>query len=160
MTTQDYSYQKELDGVEVIDLKVNQSDDGSFTQVAQFGESTRFAAQKKLQFNHSILLPGALKAWHRHCAQKDYWYCFQPLLVGLYDDRRDSPTKGLSRRFMLCNQLLVIPENLHHGVANLSHEPRHLFYMVDNFFNPVNPDEYRDDYNKFVPKGFWQMTKG
>jgi hypothetical protein len=45
------------------------------------------------QWSHSLMHPGAVKAWHIHKKQTDWWYIVVgPLKVALYDTRPDSPT--------------------------------------------------------------------
>lgn len=153
MTKQDYGAKPSIMGVRIKDLKTLYSDDGSFTELGRFG------TYGKLQINLSVLEPGAIKAFHLHNMQEDFWMTTEPLLVGLFDGREDSPTFGTQMRFVLCNQGLRIPEGVLHGVANLGASPRSLIYAVTNFFNPEDPDEERYPWD-YLGKDFWEMTRG
>lgn len=150
---QDYKPKPKIHDVLVQDLKTHYMDDGYFTEVA------RLKNQDKVQFNHSVLFPGAIKGFHHHDYQEDKFYCYEPLLIGLYDLREDSVTYGTSMRFMLCNQLLTIPRKVLHGVCNVMKHNVDLFYLVDNFFNAVKPDEGRID-PMILGENFWKMSIG
>lgn len=153
METQDYKAKPKIEGVILQDLKTHYMDDGYFTEIARLTDTP------EVQFNHSVLFPGAIKAFHIHKSQNDYWYCFRPLLVSLYDLREDGPTLGTNMRFMLCNQLLKIPIGVLHGVSNVMKSDVDLFYVVDKFFNPENPDEGRIDPFLLGDK-HWHMSIG
>lgn len=153
MTKQDYGAQKKIHDIELIDLKTFHSSDGSFTELF------RLEGYDKLQFNLSVLEAGAIKAYHEHTSQIDFWTCTEPLLVNLYDGRQDSPTHGVKMRFVLCNQMLKINPGILHGVGNLGAKPRTLLYAVTNFFNPKDPDEIRLPWN-YLGERVWEMDKG
>ena len=116
------------------------------------------------QVNYSEVLPGAIKAGHYHLKQEDYWFVTprSRLLVGLKDLREDSPTFGSVMRIVMGDgkaQLLVIPEGVLHGVANLGQESGDLFYFTTNHFNIEDPDEYRLSPEEFG-EAFWEIQKG
>lgn len=150
---QDYKAKLKIHDIEVIDLKTHGMDDGLFTEIA------RVTGEETLQFNHSVIFPGAIKAWHIHKRQFDIWHTFKPLLVGLYDAREDSPTHGISMRFMLHNQSVKIPAGIAHGCANNLKSDVDLFYIVNKFFDPADPDEGRLAYD-FLGNHFWKMSIG
>ncbi len=153
MTKQDYGAKPVIEGVKLEPLTTFYSDDGSFTELF------RLEGHERLQLNHSILLPGAVKALHRHQKQTCYWHSWEPLLVGLRDDREDSPTFQVVMRFILCNQSLKIPIGVAHGASNLTPYPVSLIYGVTEFFNPEDPDEERIPPEELGDQ-FWIMSKG
>jgi len=162
MTVQDYKPKPRIHDVEIIDLKTHAMDDGLFTEIA------RVVGENTLQFNHSVVFPGAIKAWHIHNkkghdykkgSQFDIWYTFKPLLVGLYDAREESPTHGIQMRFTLFNQAVRINPGIAHGCANILTTPVDLFYIVNRFFDPENPDEGRLPVD-FLGMDFWKMRLG
>lgn len=167
MTKQDYGAQPKIHDVVIKDLKTHWSDDGSFKEVARLefwgpgnldDPHNWNEGPDRLQFNHSIMMPGAIKAFHYHKAQRDYFYSFQPVLVILHDLREKSPTLGNTMRFVMCNQLVEVPEEVLHGLAPISPEPTHLFYLSTNFFDGT--DEYRESWD-FLGKEIWEFpTKG
>ena len=149
---QDYSQAKTIEGVKLTPLKFHQSLDGEFAEV------NRFEGVDMIQWNHSILRPQVIKAFHVHQHQIDWWYSTDPLFVVLHDARRNSPTEGLTQRLCLNRALLEIPKNVWHGVLNPNYRDANLFYIVNNFFNPANPDEGRVAWDK-LGKEVWEMPK-
>ena len=154
MAKQDYSDKTVIDGVKITDLKTFYSDDGSFTEIGRFCGDDR----EDYQINLSVLNPGAVKAFHRHEYQDDQWMTWEPLLVGLRDDRENSPTFQQTMRFVLCNQSLWIPKGVLHGCANLTGRPVHLIYWVNQHFNPKDPDEIREPWDS-LGASFWEMKR-
>ncbi len=161
MTKQDYGAKPKIHDVIIRDLKVNWSDDGSFTELMRFGAGANsiIDSQDQLQINLSLIQPGATKAFHRHQSQFDVWATWEPLLVRLYDGRLDSPTFNTSMRFVLCNQSLYIGAGISHGCRNLNNHPIHLLYAVSQFFNPEDPDEIREPWD-MIGSEDWEMSKG
>lgn len=149
VTKQDYGAKPVIEGVEITSLLWNYSDDGQFLEWGHLQD------YEKVQLNHSIMLPGATKAFHFHEKQEDGFYCFQPLLLILHDLREDSPTKGVTMRQVICNHLAIIPKEVIHGIKNINPAPAHLFYFTTNFFDGT--DEGRLPYD-FLGKSIWDMT--
>lgn len=149
---QDYSTPRTIQGVKLTPMKFHQSLDGEFAEIA------RFEGQEKLQWNHSILRPQVIKAFHEHSYQKDYWYALEPLIVVLFDERYKSPTFGNLQRLCLNRAILEIPIGVIHGVKNPHYKDANLFYMVDNFFNAEEPDEDRHAWDRFGTE-VWEMPK-
>jgi len=100
------------------------------------------------QINYSLMYPNVIKAWHRHKLQTDFWMCVMGhARVGIY---RESPHDSKTWSMVLGQMkpgVLIIPNNLWHGVATVSHEPCGLFYYVTHAFNLKNPDEERRAYD-------------
>lgn len=153
---QDYGRQPKIHDVIIKNLSWKYQDDGQFLELA------RYIGESKLQLNLSIIQPGAIKAFHQHQLQWDEWFCWEPLLVRLYDGRLDSPSFNTSMRFMLCNQSLRINPGISHGVRNLNDHPVCLFYTVSNFFNPEDPDEIREPWDMLdsPENSLWEMQRG
>lgn len=156
---QNYSKAPVIEGVEITPLTTHYSDDGSFTEVG------RFSSVPNLQINHSVIQPGAIKAFHAHEGQIDWWACWEPLLVILHkpndiNSRSEVAIKyGQTMRFVLCNQRLKIPAGTLHGCRNLNNHPVSLLYAVDQFFNPENPDELRFSWD-ILGAYQWEMSRG
>lgn len=157
MTKQDYGVKPFIDGVQIKDLKVHYMEDGSFMELFRFGEHAN--TPEFLQINLSVIVPGAIKGFHKHDFQNDRWATWEPLLVRLYDGRLDSPTFNMSMRFMLCNQALFIPKGVSHGASAIQGRPVHLLYAVDQLFNPSDPDEIREPWD-MLDSALWEMQKG
>ena len=101
-------------------------------------------------------LPGVVKGWHLHKMQTDNVVCVYGMIrLGLYDDRKDSPTYGLVNEFYLGvhNPLLVqIPPLVYHGWKCVSVEEAMIVNTVTKPYDYKNPDEYRlDAHDNHIP---------
>jgi dTDP-4-dehydrorhamnose 3,5-epimerase len=109
-------------------------------------------------------LPGVVKAWHLHKLQTDNVVCVAGMLrLGLYDDRKDSPTFGLTNQFFLGvhQPLLVqIPPFVYHGWKCVSLEEALIINTVTKPYNGEQPDEYRlDPHDNHIPWD-WSQKDG
>jgi dTDP-4-dehydrorhamnose 3,5-epimerase len=166
---QTYAAKPTIAGVLLTEVPVARSADGLFAELARAdgqGGVQGLEGFRPVQWNWSLLQPGAVKAWHLHLDQEDLWIVppDSTLLVGLADLRRDSPTKSGLQRLVLgggrCHRLLV-PRGVAHGVANLGPQPQILLYAVNRFFtpDPDRTDEWRLPWDRFGAE-FWAMGRG
>src|SRR5262245_42913509 len=84
-------------GVTLGEVAVFRSPDGLFAEIARVDLDRQVEGVTgfhPVQWNWSLLEPGAVKAWHLHLDQDDLWIVppDSALLVGLADLRRRSPT--------------------------------------------------------------------
>lgn len=163
--TQSYEPKKEIEGVKRVQLKNFLADEGDFGEVLRIssGELEALPGFKIAQINRTRVVPGGLKAWHLHFKQDEIWYVLpsNQLLVGLWDVREQSPTKGQTMRFVLGggqSTLLFIPKGVAHGYTNLSNKDAEMFYFVDNQFDAKIPDENRLPFDS-LGKEFWQPER-
>lgn len=174
LTTQQYSGNAIIDGVKFLSLFYHRDDTGEFVELGRFdnGSLRNFQLNGRVsqtsfniaQISSSLLLPGAVKAFHLHFDQTDIWYVspHHRLLVGLLDTRQSSPTADKTMRFILgagVTQLLIIPPGVAHGAANPYLEPATLTYFTDRQFDPGHPDEHRLPFDLFGPD-FWKLKNG
>lgn len=167
ITTQTYEPAAKIDGVRIIDLRLMIDDGGSFAELVRFDENGNLEAIpefKARQSSYSLVLPGAIKAFHLHFNQEDVWFVppDDRLLVGLVDARKDSPTSGNTMRFVLGGgraRLLYIPRGVAHGAANIGTEPARIIYFVNQQFNIEDPDERRLPWD-IAGADFWEMVPG
>lgn len=167
VSTQEYSKKTPIEGVQVIDLRLLIDDGGSFAEIVRFDEEGRLLAVPEFQVrqsSYSLVLPGAIKAFHLHYNQEDVWFVppGDRLLVGLVDARRDSPSAGAAMRLVLGAgraQILYIPRGVAHGCANIGAAPATILYYVNQHFNINDPDERRLPWD-LLGAEFWQMTPG
>lgn len=163
--TQDYRPKERIDGVQFVELRRFLEDGGEFLELGRLGPGAElqglpgFAVK---QVNHSVVQPGAVKAWHLHKHQDDVWFVppASRLLVGLLDARAGK--EGRTMRFVLGDgraQLLLIPRGVAHGVANLGREPQPMVYFVNQAFDAARPDEHRLPWD-VLGKDFWQVQPG
>ena len=166
---QSYARSSPISGVVIAEVPVARSADGLFAEIARgdgAGGVQGIDGFRPIQWNWSLLQPGAVKAWHLHLAQEDLWIVppDSTLLVGLADLRRDSPTRSGLQRLVLgggrCHRVLV-PRGVAHGVANLGAEPQVLLYAVNSLFTPdaERTDEWRLPWDRFGAE-FWAMGRG
>ena len=167
LTTQYYGGGKRIDGVQIIDLRLLVDDGGSFAELARFDDRGNLEAIPGFQVrqsSYSLVLPGAIKAFHLHFNQDDVWFVppTDRLLVGLVDARANSSSYGVTMRFVLGGgkaQLLFIPRGVGHGGANVGLSPATIFYYVNQRFSLQNPDERRLPWD-MLGKEFWQIAPG
>lgn len=165
LTTQSYAPTPKIEGVRVVDLRLMTDDGGSFAELVRLtdaGELEAFPGFHVRQSSYSLVLPGAVKAFHLHFRQDDVWFVppTDRLLVGLVDARQGG--EGHSQRLVLGGgraQLLFIPRGVGHGAANVGTEPATILYFVNQQFNLHDPDERRLPWD-IMGADFWRMTPG
>ena len=166
---QSYAASPSIAGISLAEVPVARSADGLFAELARVdgeGSVQGLNGFRPVQWNWSLLQPGAVKAWHLHLDQEDLWIVppDSTLLVGLADLRRDSPTRSGLQRLVLgggrCHRLLV-PRGIAHGVANLGPHPQVILYAVNSLFtpDPDRTDEWRLPWDHFGAE-FWAMGRG
>jgi len=167
VTRQSYRPVSHIDDVEIVRLEWHGDDGGNFTELFRTDKGLIAGLKQPFemkQFSMSILVPGAIKAYHLHYSQDDLWYVspLHRLLVNLHDLRKDSPTFDQHQRILLGggkNALLRIPKGVAHGVANVYQQDMMMFYATSEQFNPAEPDEQRLPWDTFG-KDVWNITKG
>lgn len=167
LTTQEYTSKRRIDGVKIIDLRLMNDDGGSFAELARFDTNGFLEAVPGFQVrqtSYSVVLPGAIKAFHLHYGQDDVWFVppTDRLLIGLIDARDASETKSESMRFVMGAgraQLLFIPRGVGHGCANIGNTPSTVLYFVNQQFNLEDPDERRLPWD-MLGEAFWKVTHG
>lgn len=164
--TQNYEKKPQIDGVVVKEIRNMVGEDGDFSEILRMdakGEVEGFDGFKVAQVNRSKMLPGNIKAWHLHYKQ-DEIQTVNPedhLVIGLWDLREDSKTKGLSVKYVFGGgkaQLVYIPKGVAHGYANVSKKPATVLYFVSEHFSLENPDENRLPWDS-LGKEFWETPK-
>jgi dTDP-4-dehydrorhamnose 3,5-epimerase len=108
-----------------------------------------------LVFSYSFTIrPGMIKGWGIHRKHEDrYFILFGEMEVVLYDDRPDSPTRGLVAKVVMSEyrrRLMNIPAGVWHADRNIGSKD----VVVVNFptiqYDHASPDKYRlplnDDY--------------
>lgn len=167
ISTQQYGGTKRIDGVQIIDLRLMNDDGGSFAELVRFDEEGNLQAIpefKVRQSSYSLVLPGAIKAFHLHFNQEDVWFVppTDRLLIGLVDARKDSPSYQATMRFMMGGgkaQLLYIPRGVGHGGANVGTIPATILYYVNQRFDLNDPDERRLPWD-ILGEDFWKIAPG
>jgi dTDP-4-dehydrorhamnose 3,5-epimerase len=167
VTTQEYTKKTPIEGVQIVDLRLMQDDGGSFAELVRLDETGKllqFPTFQVRQSSYSLVLPGAIKAFHLHYNQEDVWFVppTDRLLIGLLDVRESSPTYQQTMRFVMGAgkaQLLYIPRGVAHGCGNLGNSAVTILYYVNQHFNLDDPDERRLPWD-ILGESFWQITQG
>ncbi len=162
--TQDYSKKPVIEGVQVKEIRNMVGEDGDFSEllrVTDNGEAEGYEGFKVRQINRSKMMPGAIKAWHVHYKQ-DEIQTVSPedhLVIGLWDVREGSPTKGMTMKLVFGGgkaHHVYIPKGVAHGYMNVSKKPATIMYFVSEQFNLEAVDENRLPWNSV--EGFWEPT--
>lgn len=164
---QDYSKKTLIDGVKIVEVKRMAGEDGTFEDLLRLdtsGHLELFPEIQVRQINRSKLLPGSIKAWHLHFKQEDVWYVSPEdhMILGLWDTREQSPTKGKTMKVVMGNgtsKLVVVPRGVAHGVVNIASTPGTIFYFVNSQFNMNDADERRLKWDA-LGASFWDIEKG
>ncbi len=145
-------------------------DDRGFSVLSLFDH----LAELPGQFNASRMYAGVVKAWHRHAQQDDYWAVLAgDLKVGLFNTESTPITAELRLAGMLPGAdltmrievptgagkavylgehrpgVLRIPARLWHGGFAAGGQAALLLYYVTRKYDPHDPDEQREEWNKF-----------
>ncbi len=139
--------QKLIHGVQIKALKVIPDERGRLTEILRADDPI---FEKFGQVYVTTAKPGVIKAWHYHKLQADHWICLQgKALVGLWDDRKDSSTRGLTNEFWMTPEepfLIKIPIGVYHGFKGSAPDRETMIMnLPTNTYNYQTPDEYRHD---------------
>ncbi len=164
---QDYSKKEMIEGVRVVEVKRMAGEDGTFEDLLRLNETGHmelFPEIQVRQINRSKLLPGSIKAWHLHFKQEDVWYIAPDdhMIVGLWDTREGSTTRGKTQKIVMGNgtsKLVLVPRGVAHGVVNIASKPGSIFYFVNSQFNLAEADERRFKWDA-LGADFWEVEKG
>jgi dTDP-4-dehydrorhamnose 3,5-epimerase len=168
LSFQDYGAPREIEGVQLIDLKWFTDDGGSFMELArlQHGLVAALPGFECRQVNYSEVDPGVIKAFHVHRRQTDVWFVppGDKMLVVLIDVRAGSKSRDAQRRVILGDgqmRLLRIPPGVAHGVRNLAPSRGRIIYLVDFQFSPdpEQTEEGRLPWD-FAGAAIWDVTRG
>jgi dTDP-4-dehydrorhamnose 3,5-epimerase len=120
--------------------------------------------QKFGQVYVTTCYPGVVKAWHYHKKQDDNFAVIKGMAkVVLYDDRQDSPTKGLINEFFTGEDnpvLIHIPRLVIHGFKAYGSKPAYVVNTVTEPYDHKEPDEFRvDPFDNDIPYD-WALKQG
>lgn len=138
--------QKLIDGIDVKQLKKNVDERGYLCEILRkdWGIYKDFAMAY-----FSLTFPGVVRAWHRHprTRQTDNMCIVQGTgKIVVYDDREDSPTKGVINEFIIGEDnptLLKIPGECWHGFKAIGVRPAILLNFPTKMYDYEKPDEER-----------------
>ncbi len=135
-----------IDGVATKRLSVHADERGRLMEMLR-ADDPLFARFGQVYLTTAY--PGVVKAWHYHERQVDHFVCVSGMMkVVLYDDRADSPTRGLVNEFFLGehNPLLVrVPAGVVHGFKCVSEREGLMINVPTEPYRHDQPDEFRLD---------------
>lgn len=93
------------------------------------------------------LRPGKVKGWGMHLKHEDrYFILYGDMAVVLYDDREDSPTRGLVATVYMSEhqrRLMNIPPGIWHANHNLGDKEVTVVNFPTKPYDHERPDKYR-----------------
>jgi len=150
-----------IQGVQAKQLKWITDERGKLMEMLRSDDSM---LQKFGQVYVTTCYPGVVKAWHYHKKQDDNFVVIKGMAkVVLYDDRQDSPTKGLVNEFFTGEDnpvLIHIPRLVIHGFKAYGAKPAYVVNTVTEPYNYKEPDEFRiDPFDNDIPYN-WALKQG
>jgi dTDP-4-dehydrorhamnose 3,5-epimerase len=136
--------QKQIHGVKVHPQPTQQDERGSLVEI--YSPFWSFDDVPLVYAYAVTVRPGWVKAWALHERHIDrYFFIAGKLKLVLYDDRKDSPTRGLLTvsYFSETNRSLVsIPPLVYHGIENVGSTEGLLISLPSEPYDHANPDKY------------------
>lgn len=149
-----------IHGVRIAPSAVWTDDRGYFLEVARMGRGLPAGfPPESTQVSAALSYPGAIKAFHFHRLQTDFWTVVKGMFqVALVDLRPDSPTYGRKNTLyvgVLRPWQILIPPGVGHGYKVIGTEPALLVYLTDRFYDPA--DEGRIPYDDAGIAYDWEL---
>ncbi len=133
-----------IDGVGVRRAKVLPDERGRLGEIMRADDPW---FEKFGQVYFTTTYPGIVKAWHFHKKQTDHFYVLKGALkVALYDEREDSPTKGVVNQVYMTEHLpalVRIPPGIQHGWMCVGDTEAYIVNIVSEMYDYNSPDEFR-----------------
>ena len=150
-----------IEGVVIKKLAANADERGCLTEILRSDEEI---FEGFGQIYVSTNYPGVIRAWHYHKKQDDNFVVIKGMAkVVLYDDRQDSPTRGLVNEFFAGEDnpvLIHIPRLVLHGFKAYGMEPAYVVNTVTEPYDHKEPDEFRiDPFDNDIPYD-WTLKQG
>jgi dTDP-4-dehydrorhamnose 3,5-epimerase len=135
-----------IDGVRIKQLQPIPDERGFLMEILR-SDDNLFEAFGQVYM--TVAYPGAVKGWHYHKVQTDFFTVVKGMMkIVLYDSRPESPTRGEVNEFFMgeLNPLLIrIPPGVLHGMKAIGSEPGYVVNCPTEPYNRDEPDEYRVD---------------
>ncbi len=140
-----------LRGVQVMDLKRNVDDRGSFTEILREDWKEFLSNERPAQANFSVSYPGMIRAWHRHAAgQYDIFVVLRgSLKICVYNDLEPENPGELDEIVVSGDRLqaAIVRGYYWHGTKCVSPIPSETVYFVTRLYDREKPDELRRPWN-------------
>lgn len=154
---------RRIDGLVIRRLTTQQDERGDLVEI--FSESWAVHPAPLVYVYAVTMSPGSIRGWVVH-RQQDDRICVHhgALKWAFYDDRPDSPTKGLLNVFTWSEMnrvLFTIPAGVFHAVKNVGHRDGLIINMPSHAYVHADPDKYRLPLkNDLIPYAFEPDTRG
>jgi dTDP-4-dehydrorhamnose 3,5-epimerase len=134
-----------IDGVVVRRLSPHEDERGEINEV--FRSEWGVHPAPLVYIYQAMVRPGKVKGWISHRRQDDrIYHMLGTLQWALYDDRPDSPTRGVVQSFVVSERsraLFVIPLGVWHAVKNVGLVDAYFVNMPTCPYSHEDPDKYR-----------------
>jgi len=148
-----------IDGVEINQLDIIPDERGMILKMLR-NDDPVFQEFGEIYF--SVIYPGVVKGWHIHKKMTlNYAVISGSIKLVLYDDRKESPTKGEVQEIFLGREnykLIIIPPMVWNGFKGIGTEPA----IVANCATiPHDPDEIErmDPFDNDIPYSWELMNR-
>src|SRR5665213_2450998 len=132
-----------IDGVVVLQPPIQVDHRGALVEMFTIPE---FWKEPFAYAYQTSVRPGTLKGWFAHERKIDRYHIVSgELLVLLYDDRPDSPTRGMSQKLVLSERSarqVLIPPLIWHLSLNVGTDDAILINLPSTHYDHANPDRY------------------
>jgi len=144
---------KLIDGVKVKQLRVIPDERGRLMEILRCDDENFV---KFGQVYMTTVFPGVVKGWHYHRKQIDNFVVVKGMLkLVLYDDRKDSPTRGEINEFFIGDNnpiLVTVPNLVIHGFKGTGVEEAIVINCPSEAYQYEDPDEFRiDPHQSHIP---------
>lgn len=158
----EFTTQKLIDGVVLKEIKSVPKVSGSLTEI--YRRDWHLDELPVDQAFQVFLKPGGISAWHAHEETTDRLFVGHGLIqIVLYDNRPDSPTRGMINEFKLGSirpGLVVVPPKVWHGIRNIDSKDSLILNIVDRAYDYDNPDHWRVPHDSpEVPFNFEEIDR-
>jgi len=140
MKKQDNVKKTSIPGLFIIERPTFEDDRGFFREVFRLNELEEFANIKfsPVQWNHSLSLPGVIRALHAENWNKLVYPITGKMFSAVVDIRPESSTFGKHETFTFdekSHRALFIPKGVANSICVVGEKPVNYLYLVDSYYD-------------------------
>ena len=129
-----------IPGLLTVERPTRRDDRGFFREVVRWDEleAATGAAFRPVQWNHSVSLPGVLRALHAEAWNKLVYPVTGTMFTAIVDIRPERPSFGQVETLTLDAaepSALFVPSGLANSICVVGDEPVHYLYVVDAYYD-------------------------
>jgi dTDP-4-dehydrorhamnose 3,5-epimerase len=133
-----------IDGVMIRSAKTHSDERGTVVEI--YSPAWGFTEEPLVYVYQITIRPGQIKGWVQHRVNEDrLLFSFGTAKVVLYDDRQDSPTRGMVNELFFDEYnrgLLLIPVGVWHAVKNVGDKDVVAVNCPTTPYDHANPDKW------------------